>query len=262
MHPNVVSCAAILAAFSFHAIAENVRVVKFSESEPFRMGDVTSRRIIHPGLGAKNTTLNLSVSKPGAEFAQHVHDGSNDTILVLKGEVNLRQGDSLHLFKAGECALVPAGQIHGTVTAGTGEAVMISFQTPPDLILYTGARDSKLPGAAAPKGAITPGAVRFVNFGERNGAFIIGEIGSLHAMGSHRKLKRNESFRTKVNEGGEQLLFVWRGAIKVKDRSATYVAGERDTIFVSGAAELEVFGDSDNAAEIIQVQAAPAMRDK
>ena len=62
-----------------------------------------------------------------------------------------------------------------------------------------------------------------------------------------------------MSEGGEQLLFVWRGAIKVKDRNATYTAGERDTIFVSGAADLEVFGDSESATEIIQVQAPPPM---
>ena len=93
--------------------------------------------------------------------------------------MNLRQGDSLHLFKAGECAFVPAGQIHGTVTAGTSDAVMISFQTPPDLILYTGARDSKRPGAAAPKGVITPGAVKYVGFRDKNGAFTNAQIGSL-----------------------------------------------------------------------------------
>src|SRR5258708_3802283 len=159
---------AVVTALAHHATAQNIRVVRFSESEPFRMGDVTSRRIIHPGLGAKKTTLNLSVSKPGAEFAQHVHDYSDDTILVLEGEVNLRQGDSLHLFKAGECAFVPTGQIHGTVTAGTGDATMISFQNPPDLILYTGARDLKPPGAPPPAGATTPPALKALNFQGKN----------------------------------------------------------------------------------------------
>src|ERR1044071_8363655 len=153
------------------ALAQNVRVIRFSESIPFHMGEVTSRRIVHPDIGAKKTTLNFSVSKPGAEFAQHVHDYSTDTILVLEGEVDLRQGDSRHRFKAGECAFVPMGQIHGTITAGTGEATMISFQNPPDLILYTGARDSKRPGAAPPKGVITPGAVKYINFGDKNGFF-------------------------------------------------------------------------------------------
>src|SRR5258708_18425970 len=120
---------AVVTALAHHATAQNIRVVRFSESEPFRMGDVTSRRIIHPGLGAKKTTLNLSVSKPGAEFAQHVHDYSDDTILVLEGEVDLRQGDSLHLFKAGECAFVPTGQIHGRSEEHTSE-----LQSPDHLV--------------------------------------------------------------------------------------------------------------------------------
>src|SRR2546425_645376 len=139
--------AAFLGTFVIASVADaqSVRVVRFPESIPFHMGEVTSRRIVHPDLGAKKTTLNYSVSKPGAEFAQHVHDYSDDTILVLQGEVDLRQGDSRQRFKAGECAFVPTGQIHGTVTAGTGDAIMISFQNPPDLILYTGARDSKRP---------------------------------------------------------------------------------------------------------------------
>src|SRR5207247_2386232 len=97
---------AFLAGFFFMSVsapAQSVRVIRFSECIPFHMGEVTSRRIVHPDLGAKKTTLNYSVSQPGAEFAQHVHDHSDDTILVLQGEVDLRQGDSRRRFKAGEC---------------------------------------------------------------------------------------------------------------------------------------------------------------
>ena len=237
------------------AAQDAVRVIRFSESVPFRMGEVTSRRIVHPGLGAKKTTLNFSTSKPGDEFAQHTHDGSTDTILVLQGEVNLRQGPSLHLFKAGEAAFVPPGQIHGTVTAGAGEAVMISFQNPPDLVLYTGARDSKKAGAAPPKGDITPGAVKYLNFREQKGFFTGPVIGSTLASGTHRNLKRGQKFRTRVDAGGEQVLFVWRGAIRAKDKHGVYSAGERDTIFINGAAALEVTGDAEGETELIQVQA-------
>jgi quercetin dioxygenase-like cupin family protein len=238
--------------------AQSIRVVKFSESDPFKMGEVTSRRIIHPGLGAKKTTLNLSVSKPGSEFAQHVHDYSDDTILVLEGEVNLRQGDSLRLFKAGECAFVPTGQIHGTITAGKGEAVMISFQNPPDLVLYTGARDSKRPGAAQPKGDITPGAVKYVSFRKTNGAFTGAAQGSNRASGSRFLLKKGQAIQTAVEADGEQLLFVWRGSIEVRDKvtNKVYAAGERDTVFISGAfANLEATATDANGAEIIQVRA-------
>jgi quercetin dioxygenase-like cupin family protein len=245
----------LLFLFVFPLAAQNIRVVRFSESDPFHMGEVTSRRIIHPGIGAKKTTLNLSVSQPGAEFAQHVHDYSDDTILVLNGEVNLRQGPSLHLFKTGEVAFVPTGQIHGTVTAGKGDTTMISFQNPPDLILYTGARDSKKKGAAPPKGDITPGAVKYVRFDEKNGEFTNSALGSNRATGSRYLLKKGKKFNTEVKAGGEQILFVWRGALRVNDGAKTYNAGERDTVFVQGEAKLEVIADAAGETEIIQVQA-------
>ena len=238
------------------ASAQNIRVVKFSSSDPFRMGEVTSRRIIHPGLGAKKTTLNLSVSQNGAEFAQHVHDYSDDTILVLNGEVNLRQGDSLHLFKTGEVAFVPTGQIHGTITAGKGDTTMISFQNPPDLILYTGARDSKKAGNAPPKGVITPGAVKYVRFDKKNGEFTNAALGSQRATGSRYLLKKGKKFATEVKPEGEQILFVWRGALKVTDQAGkVYNAAERDTVFIQGAAKIEVVADAPRDTEIIQVQA-------
>jgi quercetin dioxygenase-like cupin family protein len=239
------------------ASAQPVRVIRFSEGKPFQMGEVTSRRIVHPGIGAKKTTLNYSVSKPGAEFAQHVHDYSDDTILVLQGEVNLRQGSSLRLFRAGECAFVPTGQIHGTVTAGTGEAIMISFQNPPDLILYTGARDSKKPGAEPPKGVITPGAVKFLNFANQHGYVTSPAMGSQRAAFAHRKLRPSETFQTDVKAEGEQFLFVWKGSIQVKDNAGSYAAGEKDTVFVTGPAKLEVTAGPEPETTIIHVQAPP-----
>ncbi len=239
------------------AATPGIRVVRFADSKPFKMGTVTSRRIIHPDLGAKNTTLNLSVSDPGAEFAQHTHGKSTDTILVLEGEVNLRQGSSLHLFKAGEAAFVPVGQIHGTITAGTGPAVMISFQNPPDLVLYTGARDSSKPNAAPVQGDITPGAVKYVNFREKNGQFVGPQQGATVVAAFHRKLRRGEKIQARVDADGEALFFVWRGAIRVSDGKKEYQAGERDTVFVSGKAQFTVSGDADGVTEVVQVQAPP-----
>lgn len=219
------------------------------------MGSVTSRRIVHPDLGAKKTTLNYSLSKPGAEFAQHVHDGCDDTILVLQGEVNLRQGDSLHLFRAGEVAFVPAGQIHGTVTAGTGEAIMISFQNPPDFVLYTGARDSMKSGAA-PKGTITPGAVKYLRFDDKNGSFTSPAMGSNRGSGAHRVLRASQRLVVKSGPGDEQVLFVWKGAVEITDKSGTRKVGQNDTVFIQGPAELTVTGSSAES-HVIQIQAPP-----
>jgi hypothetical protein len=67
--------------------AQAIRVIRFSEGKPFQMGKVTSRRIVHPDIGAERTTLNYSVSQNGSEFSQHVHHHSDDTILVLQGRM-------------------------------------------------------------------------------------------------------------------------------------------------------------------------------
>ncbi|HUQ92758.1 MAG TPA: cupin domain-containing protein [Bryobacteraceae bacterium] len=237
-------------------MTQNIRVLRFSEGKPFQMGKVTARRIVHPDIGAKRTTLNYSVSQDGAEFSQHVHDSSDDTILVLQGQMDLRQGNSRMPYKAGECAFVPAGQIHGTITTGAGDTVMISFQTPPDLVLYTGARDSSKPGAAPPKGVITPGAVKKVNFASRDGFFTNASLGAERGVGAYRKLKRLQKFKTSVGQGGEQVLFVWKGALRVKDKAGAYDAGEKDAVFISGPASVEVIGEAEETV-MIQIQAPP-----
>lgn len=238
--------------------AQSIRLLRAEDSPAFKMGSVVSRRIIHPELGAKQTTLNLSVSQPGAEFAQHIHDTSADTILVLEGEVNLRQGEALRLFKAGESAYVPAGQIHGTITAGKGAAVLISFQNPPDLALYTGARDSSRAGSAPPKGAITPGAVKYIKFREKNGRFLGREQGVAAVEAYHLRLEPGQKFDTRVAAGAEGFFFVWRGALRVTSAGKEFKAGERDTVFIQGAASVVASGAGDGVAEIIHVHAPAA----
>jgi len=82
-------------------------------------------------------------------------------------------------------------------------------------------------------------------------------MGSKRGAGAHRKLKRLERFTTEVAPGGEQFLFVWRGAIQVKHENQTYAAGEKDTAFISGPAKLEVRGESEETV-VIQVEAPPS----
>ena len=234
-----------------------VQVLRLSDGVSFQMGNVDARRILHPEMGATNLTFNYGVSEPGHEFPQHVHDGSDDTILVLQGQADLRQGDSLRPLLTGQAAFVPAGQIHGTITTGTGTAILISFQCPPDKVLYTGARDSSRPGAAQPKGEITPGAVKFLDFANRNGFFVHPGMGATRGAAAHRRMKPGEGFRTEVGENGEQFLFVWKGAISVKSKEKLYRAGKAETVFVSGRNSLEVRNDSSSEAIVIQVQAPP-----
>ena len=237
--------------------APAIRVFKIADGVPFKMGKVDARRILHPDMGARKLTLNYAVSEPGHEFPQHVHDYSDDTFLVLQGQVDVRQGDSRRPLLTGQAAFVPAGQVHGTVTTGSGTAILISFQCPPDKVLYSGARDSTVPGAAPPKGVITPGAVKLLDFSHHNGFFLGPETGSQRVAVAHRKLKPREEFSTSVAEDGEQLLFVWQGSVKVQSQQGVFEAGERETIFISGRNRLQVQNGSPNPSVVIQVQAPP-----
>jgi quercetin dioxygenase-like cupin family protein len=157
----------------------------------------------------------------------------------------------------GQAAFVPAGQIHGTITTGTDTAILISFQCPPDMVLYSGARDSSRPGAAPPKGVITPGAVKLIDFSKHNGFFVHPDMGSKRVAVAYRKLKPGEKFSTQTAEGGEQMLFVWKGALAVKSANALHRAGERETVFMSGTNYLEVQNSASDQTIVIQVQAPP-----
>jgi len=250
----VVSC--ILLGVEIEKVP-GIRVFKVTDGVPFTMGKVDSRRILHPEMGARKLTLNYAVSQPGHEFPQHVHDYSDDTFLVLQGQVDVRQGDSRRPLYTGQAAFVPSGQIHGTITTGTGTAILISFQCPPDMVLYSGSRDSSRPGADPPKGVITAGAVKLLNFSNQNGFFVHPAMGSQRVAVAHRKLKPGEKFSTDVAEEGEQMLFVWKGGLSVKSQQATYEVGERETIFIFGRNNLEVQNNSSDQAVVIQVQAPP-----
>lgn len=241
---------------AFSGQAPSIRLIRFSDGKPFHMGKVTSMRIVSPDTGAKELTLNYSLSQPDSEFSQHVHDYSDDTILVLQGAADLRQGGTRTPMREGTCAFVPSGQIHGTITTAP-DTIMISTQVPPDLILYTGARDSSKPGAAPPKGVITPGAVKYVSFANQNGFFLNSKMGAQRVAVARRILKKGESLRVDGSNSGEQLLFVWKGAIVAKAGTETYKAGEKDTLLSKGPRMMEVFGDSEQPATIIQVQAPP-----
>jgi quercetin dioxygenase-like cupin family protein len=243
-----------IAAFGGQALS--VRVIRFSEGKPFHMGKVTSMRIVSPEQGAKELTLNYSHSETDSEFSQHVHDHSDDTILVLQGAADLRQGATRTPIRAGTCAFVPAGQIHGTITTAP-DTIMISTQVPPDLVLYTGARDSAKPGAAPPQGVITPGAVKYVNFANQNGFFVNSGIGARRVAVAKRVLKKGEVLKIEGSSGGEQLLFVWKGAIAAKSGADSYKAGEKDTFLMTGAGTMEVSGDSDQPSTVFHVQAPP-----
>lgn len=224
----------------------------------FKMGRIEGKRMVYPDMGAKRLTFNYIESQPGDEFPQHVHDYSDDTFLVLQGQVDVRQGDSRRHLGAGHAAFVPSGQIHGTITTGTLKAVLISFQTPPDLRLYTGERDSSKPGAKPPAGVITPGAVQLIKFQDKNGFFLHRGLGSRRVAVAYRTLKPSEEFAAEFPPSGEGILFVWKGSLMIVDgKRSGYRLQERDLLFAAGASQVRAKNAAFTKTIVIQVQSPP-----
>jgi quercetin dioxygenase-like cupin family protein len=236
--------------------AQTVRVLKFAEAKEFRMGKTVSKRIVHPEMGARQITLNYSPTVAGHEFSQHVHDSSDDTIVIFAGQADLRQGGSRHRFHAGQSVYVPAGQIHGTITMEDGTE-MISFQTPPDMALYTGSRDSSKAGAAPPEGAITPGAVKYVEFTGHDGLFVNPAMGAKRIAAGYRRMAPGASFSLAVAAGSEAVVFVRKGSLQVPGASAAQVANEKDAVFVQGPLKLQLRNSSGAEAVIVHALAPP-----
>jgi hypothetical protein len=169
-----------------------------------------------------------------------VHDYSDDTFLVLQGQVDIRQGDSRRHLGTGHAAFVPNGQIHGTITTGTAKALLISFQAPPDLKLYSGESDSSKPGAKPPVGVITPGAVQLLEFQNKNGFFLHRGLGSQRVAVAYRTLKPAEEFQADLPVSGEGLLFVWKGGVTVQQGQSRHLLEVTNLLFATNAGKVLV----------------------
>ncbi|UCF99450.1 MAG: cupin domain-containing protein [Spirochaetaceae bacterium] len=129
-----------------------MEILNLESGTPFSMGKGKNWSVLNPDVGAESITLNHGLHSPGHEFTQHQHDDSEDVIVVLEGEVQLRQGDVYTPLSAGEAAFIPAAEVHGTVNSSGETARLISFQLPPDLALYRGERNTSGAQTPRPKG--------------------------------------------------------------------------------------------------------------
>jgi quercetin dioxygenase-like cupin family protein len=116
----------------------------------FKMGDGKNWRVISPEMGAKQITLNYAVHAAGQEFPQHLHDDSEDIFVCLRGRTCVREGDRYYPMNPGDAVWIPAGDVHGSKNQFTEPAELFSFQSPPDMPLYRGQRDSTRAGARIP----------------------------------------------------------------------------------------------------------------
>lgn len=118
-----------------------VQIKKITEGSAFKWGKGNTNQVFGPQTGAKHLTLNYATFKPGQAFPQHIHENSEDIIVVLKGRGVIRLGHEELPIEEGDAIYIPAGQVHGTVAAEDSPLVVISSQAPQDKQLYTGEKE-------------------------------------------------------------------------------------------------------------------------
>ena len=113
---------------------------KMTEGRAFSMGKGDTRNVFGPDNGSKYLTFNYAKFPPGVAFTQHIHEHSEDLILVLEGGGVIRLDGQELPIEPGDVILVSEGEFHGTV-AGPNGLTCVSVQAPPDVKLYDGSRD-------------------------------------------------------------------------------------------------------------------------
>ncbi len=115
-------------------------IKKMTDGRKFDMGLGDTRNVIGPEDGAKQLTFNYAKFDANVAFTQHVHDESEDLIIVLEGDGVIKLDDQAFPIEAGDIVHVSAGEFHGTV-AGPNGMTAVSCQAPPDHKLLSGERN-------------------------------------------------------------------------------------------------------------------------
>lgn len=241
-------------------------LVRPEDGKRFQMGGGESRRLVDPGIGANWITLNYSVFQAGHEFPQHIHDDSVDIFVVLNGSVSVRQGEDYTPIGTGELAYIPPGEVHGTVNHTQSQATLISFQSPPDDVLYQGDRDPSVTGTAPkpPTGHKSSVQIRSL----REGPVSIDE--GIHAwdpisprMGAQRmnlsyyELEPHASVLIRAAEQVETVWFVWSGEVNLSADGETLELADHAAVFIPPGESQVMTNSGTHAARLIRCQASP-----
>jgi len=105
-----------------------------AELEPYTTKDGSQiREWAGPGYAAeaRNQSLAEATVAPGAATAPHYHRRSEELYLVTSGRGLLRIGEEERELRAGDCAVIPPGQVHTIRNAGETDLVVVCACSPP-----------------------------------------------------------------------------------------------------------------------------------
>jgi uncharacterized cupin superfamily protein len=224
-----------------------MRILNLESGTPFSMGKGKNWSVLNPDVGAEHITLNHAIHSPGHEFTQHLHDDSEDVIIVLEGEVQLRQGDIYTPLFAGEAAFIPAAEVHGTVNNSGREVRMISFQLPPDLALYRGERNKSEEKRPRPEEGVVS-AVQIVEMAKGSPRFpgvpSIRNVfsptkGSKHVHLNYIILHPGQSYEY-TNRNPESVFVLIEGKVSISESGKDQELSKFDVLFLKGEQSITV----------------------
>ena len=217
-----------------------MQILNLEKGTFFQMGKGQNWRVVHPDMGAKQLTLNHGLHAPGNEFTQHTHGEPEDAIVILEGNVSLRQGDMLTPAAAGEVIFVPSNEVHGTVNTSDDQARVMSFQSPPDMALYRGERDQSAGATPKPQdghrsavqiASMSKGGPVFGKPGDWR-SIVSAERGAKHLALDHIQLGDGEGFQHDPGRT-EEIYVLISGEAEMQSGSEKYDLQAHDVIFLN-----------------------------
>lgn len=101
-------------------------------------GGAGARRLIRGGRGLGGSIWEFQPGQP--EYVYHFHHGSDELLVVLRGEPTLRLGDGERRLREGDVVPLPRGPEGGRAISNPGDTVarvlMVSSNADPDVAEY------------------------------------------------------------------------------------------------------------------------------
>lgn len=122
-----------------------MRLARRDEIEPYVTRDGSKvREWAGPGYRAEATNQSLAEATvaPGESTAAHYHCEAEEIYLVTGGEGRVRVGEEEREIRAGDCVVIPPGEVHALRNTGASDLVVACASSPPysheDTILTEG----------------------------------------------------------------------------------------------------------------------------
>lgn len=242
------------------------RYISLAQGKGFQMGKGDSKRLVSPEIGASQITMNYSVFQPGQEFPQHFHDQSADIFIVLNGGVSVRQGDQYTPITVGDFAYIPPGEVHGTVNQTDAQATLISFQSPPDLVMYRGERDPAVTGVVPkpPEGHESKVQIRQLTGSKAETAAGVRaytgaspESGAAEMVLNYYELDPAGHLAVAASPQAEGVWFVWSGDVSLEANGETIALQPHSVAFVPPGEAQQITNVGNEVARLIRCQSNP-----